>query len=94
MEDEGGEECIVPSGSLDLASDGALAGVGFCEVHGDPAQDGQIRVWSGRGAAPALPYPLQRLWEKSRWVIGVVLGYIVVKLAWAGLTERPFLDLF
>ena len=46
------------------------------------------------GAAPALPYPLQRLWEKSRWVIGVVLGYIVVKLAWAGLTERPFLDLF
>ena len=42
MEDEGGEECIVPSGSLDLASDGALAGVGFCEVQGDPAQDGQI----------------------------------------------------
>src|SRR5215204_1421931 len=39
LEDEGGEECIVPSGSLDLASDGALAGV---EVQGDPAQDGQI----------------------------------------------------
>ena len=52
---EGGEECIVPSGSLDLASDRALAGVGFCEVQGDPGQDGQIEgSVVGSSAGPSL----------------------------------------
>lgn len=52
MEDECGEEGVIPSSSFEFSSDGAFLSVCFDEIEGDASQHGEVEggvVGSGAG---------------------------------------------